>query len=252
MGLIGAGAFQGIIDLYRLLWIGGRPGGFKTSLAFYLARTYLANGYRLVTNCRSPWADEIAAIEPHPDGALRAIVLLDEGGLHFKSSRQVEEIASYSRKMDLIYVISSFWPPARAAQVVTVQPIFNLMGTGLPLVVYKWKVRLGSFEDKGTFLWWDPASIYGVYSTLDPGGGAGKIVSWLVDQKEAYKKRYGRDDDITDYGQAANGISVLDGDVSGGSKAGLVDIFADSVAEMAEAAERIASVPSRRRKIGRF
>jgi hypothetical protein len=204
MPLVGAGAFTGIISSYRLLWISGRFGGGKTSFAYALAEEYLKQGYRLVSNNRSVWADNPSDVCLDPEtGHLKAVIILDEGGLEFKAKSQIEQIAAYAAKMDCIYIIPSFWPPVRAAQVLTAQPLFSLQSAGLPVIVYRWRVKLGSFSDNGIFLWTWPNSIYGIYSREDPGDRSAQIVKWLVTRKNEFRKRYGyvEDDGIPEMGQ---------------------------------------------------
>lgn len=230
MGLIGAYAFTSLISSYRLLWIGGRFGGHKTSLAYHLAQGFLDSGYRLLSNNQCVWRDKIENVDLCDEhNKLHAVVVLDEGGLAFKSSKQIEMIASYARKMDVIYIIPSFWPPTRAAQVLTCQPVFNFKSAGLPLVFYKWRVRLGNFEDKGLFAWWRPSEVYGIYSTQDPGDTSTEIVEYLIKKTEEYRMRYGYSNELPKMEVTSE------------------DIMADVSQDFADAVERIASIPIRRR-----
>lgn len=190
MPLINAQPFVSILQYYRLLWILGRFGGHKTSLAYKIAEPYLSNGYRLISNNRSVWLDDMSKLSLDEDGKLKAVVILDEGGLEFKVNRQVEQISAYARKMDAIYIIPSYFPPARQAQVITCQPLFSLLATGIPLIIYKWRVRLGGFQDGGYFGWFYPREIYGIYSSLDPGDKARGIVSFISDKTQEYRNRF--------------------------------------------------------------
>ena len=120
MGLIGAVQFPRTVESYRLLRIAGKFGGGKMSLAFYMSEPWLKRGYRLITNGKCVWADSMDGMGfVDEDGHLKAIAVFDEGGLEFKASKQVETIAAYAAKMDAIYLLPSFWPPVRRAQVVT-------------------------------------------------------------------------------------------------------------------------------------
>jgi len=145
---INAFSCLGSVSLYRLVWICGKFGGHKTSFSFAIAEEYLKQGYRLITNCKSVWADDIKDIELNENNQLKAVIILDEGGHYFQSSRQIEQIASYANKMDCIYLFPSFFPPARSAQIFQIQPIFSFKMTGIPLIIYRWRVKLGGFEDK--------------------------------------------------------------------------------------------------------
>lgn len=229
---LNAEPFFGIVASYRLCWIGGRVGGHKTSLAYAIAEQFLNRGYRLISNNRSVWADDPRTVRLDDNGMLRAVVLLDEGGLSFKSSRQVEMIASYPAKMDIIYLIPSFWPPTRAAQVLVCQPLFNFKSAGIPLVLYKWRVKIGGMEDQGKFLWWNPASIYGIYSRQDPGDTASEIIEYLVEKTGEFRKHYERSDRL----------STLE------ENQGPFDQLIDAAENMAEAADQLSTIPVRKRR----
>jgi hypothetical protein len=235
MGLINAGTFLATVQNYRLLWISGKFGGGKTSLAFYMAgKTWLSRGYRLITNSRCVWADKFEDINFLDEfGHLKAVVVLDEGGLEFKASKQVEEIAAYARKMDCIYIIPSFWPPVKAAQVVTCQPVFGFASIGFPLTVYKWKVELGGFKDGGTFYWYNPSEIWGVYSSQDPGDIAEDIVEFLAKKAEEFRELHGRS------GKRLSALGVSE-----------ADLIRDAASEFREAADAlsVAQRESRRRR----
>lgn len=231
--LLNADVFIATCQSYRLVWISGRFGGGKTSLAYRISIPFLDKGYRLITNNQSVWSDQPEDVKLGENNHLHSVVILDEGGLWFKSSKQIEMIASYAAKMDVIYLLPSFWPPTRSAQVLVVQPIFNLKSAGLPVIVYKWKVKLGSFSDGGTFFWLNPEEIYGIYSRQDPGDSGADIVQWLIERTEQFRSRYGRTDSIPE-------MEVTE-----------LDRLEDAVSTMAESADQWASVslrkPSRRR-----
>jgi len=134
--------------------------------------------------------------------------------------------------MDCIYLLPSFWPPTRAAQVLVVQPIFNFKRAGIPVVFYRWRVKIGSFEDKGFFIWWRPEEIYGIYSRQDPGDTGAEIVEFLIKRTEEFRERYGRGG--SDSIQAMEVTSE--------------DILSDAVNEFATAIDGIATIPIRKRR----
>jgi len=230
--LINADVFLATVVSYRLVWISGRFGGGKTSLAYRIAQEFLERDYRLVTNNKSVWSDPIESIQLDENNHLKAVIILDEGGLWFKSSKQIEMVASYAAKMDCIYLLPSFWPPTRAAQVLVVQPIFNFKRAGIPVVFYRWRVKIGSFEDKGFFIWWRPEEIYGIYSRQDPGDTGAEIVEFLIKRTEEFRERYGRGG--SDSIQAMEVTSE--------------DILSDAVNEFATAIDGIATIPIRKRR----
>lgn len=191
--LLNADEMYPIIEAYRLCWISGRFGGHKTSLAFYLAKHWLDHGYRLITNAASVWSDDLDSTLLNEQNKLHAVLILDEGGLDFKQSKQIEMIASYARKMDMLYILPSYSEPTRSARVVTIQSVWTLQSIGIPLVVYKWNVHLAEQRTHGFFMWLLPSEIYGIYDTLDPGQECSEIIAWVIARKEEFLKRYGRE-----------------------------------------------------------
>jgi len=220
------------LQAYRLCWINGRFGSGKTSVAYMLARHYLEDGYRLITNNRCIWADDMNKVLPREDGKLKAVIILDEGGLEFKANRQIEMVAAYAAKMDVIYIIPSYFPPCRAAQVMTVQAVFNFKSAAIPVIFYKWRIRIGgNFDDKGFFLWWQPKEIYGIYSRNDPGARSEKIVAWITERTREFRARWGYDD-----------VSEVE------EKGGEFEGFSDSVETLSETVDRMQALPKRGRR----
>lgn len=220
-----------ILESYRLIWISGKFGAHKTALSFAMAQNFLERGYRLITNTSTVWADEFENCQLDKNGHLRAVVLLDEGGQEFKTSKQIEMIAAYARKMDVIYMIPSFWPPAKLAQILTIQPLFSLKSAGLPVIFYQWRVDLGAFHDKGWFIWMFPQEIYGVYSSQDPGDYCGQIIKVLVERAGQYRKLHGR--------ETSNELFELE-------EIKPEDILSDAVGVISQAVDEFGSSISRR------
>jgi hypothetical protein len=179
-----------ILESYRLIHIAGKFGGHKTSLALAMFRDFGDRGYRLITNTKTIWADDMYKVALRDNGQLKAVVILDEGGQEFKTSRQIEMIASYARKMDVVYIIPSYWPPAKVP--LTIQPLFSLKSAGLPVIFYQWRVDLGGMHDKGWFIWMFPEEIYGIYSSQDPGDYCAEIIDFLIKRAGEFRKFHGR------------------------------------------------------------
>lgn len=235
MPMIGAETVAGLLESYRMCHVMGRFSGGKTSWAFAMSEHFLRRGYKLVTNCRNVWASDLKDVDFDSQGHLNAFVVIDEGGLYFQDSFVLKVVVSYAAKMGLIFVIPSFIAPARVAQVVTVQPLFNFKGIGLPLIVYKWRVKLNAQSDSGTFIWSNPSYIYGTYSRQDPGDRADSIINWVIEKKDAYRKRFGYDD-------SPNALSDLDSQQTQSSHA-----MQDAADTIAQAADDWASIPVSRR-----
>lgn len=189
--LLFADQFLSIYKHARAVWITGLYGRNKTSFAYALAEPYLKRGYRLVSNNHSVWRDEMNSIEFDKDGKLNVVVLLDEAGVDIKFRSQAGKMLAYLRKMDVYICMPSFWPPAQMLRFLVLQPIINWQMIGLPLITYRWTVRLKMFEAAGWFLWWNPQEIYGIYSSMDPGEDAQAILDWLTKKAEEYRQRFG-------------------------------------------------------------
>lgn len=237
MPLIGAETVPGILRGYRTAWVAGRFSGGKTSLALLLARVFLEEGYRLVTNVRTVWADPLDRVRLLPGGHLKAVLLLDEGGLWLKSNRVVESIIAYAAKMDLIVLIPSFFPPAPRFGVVRIQPLFTFRHIGIPVTVYRWDVGVYRYHDRGFFAWVLPSrdGIYGVYSRQDPCDDPWPIVRWMEERLEEFRAFHGRS-----LSGAPSGSSV-------GSDASDVSELTDAITELRETWERVAERTTRKR-----
>ncbi len=237
MGFVGASGLVQIIQSYRLIWIGGRFSGGKTSFALRIAQEFLKLDYRLLTNTPSIWADDWDTVRLQEDtGMLKAVVIMDEAGLALKATRQVEAMAAYAAKMDCIYLFPSFFPPIRAAQVVTVQPVFSFVQIGIPVIIYRWRVKIGAFEDKGTFGWVSPSEVWGVYSRRAPESSIYDLISFLGARVEDYRARFG----------VSDGVQKMAEDVSP------VDAFRDSVETLAQTVDTFETVSSRGNRRKRF
>lgn len=213
--LILADQFLAIFRHARVLWIGGLFGKHKTSFAYALAETYLKQGYRLVTNNLSVWADRKDDVDFDDDGKLHVVVVLDEAGLDVKFRVQAERMTAFLRKMDVYIIMPSFWPPAQMLRFFVLQPTINWRMIGLPMVQYRWSVRLKMWDAAGWFLWAFPERVYGTYSSLDPGEDAQVILDWLADKAAEYEKRFEggrrpRQDDLPEMGEDASWLEAAE------------------------------------------
>lgn len=193
-----------VVSTYRIAWISGRVGLGKTSLAYLTAEHFLKKGYRLVSNNRNVWNDE--DVKLLDDGTMRVVVILDEGGLAMKVNRQVERMASYPAKMDMVYLIPSYWPPARAATLVRCHGLYTLRKAGLPWNVYRWTAGTGVFKDTGLLVV-STKRVYGIYDRQDPSARAYDIVDWCDSKINDFLNYHGyKDRGIIDEGESPESI----------------------------------------------
>lgn len=218
-----------IIESYRIVHVSGKFGGCKSSFCTAIYEKYWGpKGYRFISNMRCVFNDD-TTLKLDEENHAHTVVVLDEGGRYLKANYQVENIMSLAAKMDIILLIPSYWPPCRAATQVTIQAAFSIRSTGIPLIVYNWFVHMGSFKDKGTFLWLFPELAYGLYSRQDPGDTATEIIEILSGWTEDYRKRYGR-----------NIIPEVEEDVLQSQ------LFSDAVGALSEAADSWSSISVRK------
>lgn len=192
--LIGAERVIELIHTYRLCHIQGRFGAGKTALAVRLFPEFARRNYRMITNSRCVFGENLTDIVMGETGMLGLYVMLDEGGVYFNERDEATELISYAAKLDLVYVLPSFEPPHRKLRAVTIQPVKNWRSIGLPLVQYEYRLKSGFAEDKGTFFWLFPEEIYGTYSRQFPGDEPSHIMKWLDQQKTAFRRLAGAND----------------------------------------------------------
>lgn len=182
---------------WRMVWMPGAYGKGKTLLAVGMYALYFRKrGYRLVSNLQTIWTEpDIWKVDMDADGKLKAFILVDEGGQFFKDSDDLEDMLRNPRKMDYILCFASFHPPARMAQILQVQPIWDYRSAGIPYIRYQWRAKIGQFKTQGQFGWAFFQEMFGTYSSSSPAGTPGQIRKWIIQRNTEYRKRWGYDDE---------------------------------------------------------
>lgn len=163
MPLINAEAFLGACRNARTLHVDGRYGGGKTSLACHIAWVFLQRGWvnRVVANFPLAIAEFPPSL-PLGDCA----VVLDEASEFVSGWRVAQNYVKDLRKMNLVYLMPSVFPPHPRLRRLVVQRSLNLYVYGIPAWLYKWQFSVGSVRDGASFLWWKPIKdIQGLYTT---------------------------------------------------------------------------------------
>lgn len=229
MPLYFAENLYGMIKAYRIVWISGRFGGGKTSLALELARSFLKEGYHLISNIRTVWRDDLVDVVADEKFSLKTVFVLDEGGLLLEDNREIKKIVAYAAKMDIVLLIPSVFPPPRLASSFIIQPVFNLSAIGLPFIYYKWEIKMGMWKDTGWFIWWNPKNIFGIYDRLDPGGDVDEIIAFVQGKVKEFRGAYGYDERRTE----ANSVSEV------GAIEQALERLEDAIYAQEEAASRL-------------
>jgi len=265
MPLWNAGILLDNLKLHRLTWIGGRLGGFKTSLSFRLAKEFLKRGYRLISNTANVWEDDWGEVGLNENGHLKVVVVIDEIGEHIQQNKEVREIASYAAKMDIVFIAPGRWPPAKDFQFYTIEPWFNMVDAGIPAVIYKWQLKSMFDVERGFFIWFLPQEVYGVYSRQDPSQRAEGLTEWLLFRKAQYKdfhkrgntaasaykkeKWYAEWQELKEQKAGGDSISITSNGVSEVGTVGMEPalVLADSLDSYQEQTDRQAYIDSRKR-----
>jgi hypothetical protein len=176
MPLMGIGEMMGYLNGYRVLHLDGRMGSGKTALAFRLAYEFVMKyGYRyILSNVKSVWTDDPADVSLREGRYVDAVIILDEGGLFIENTRDAKEFVAYLRKLNIIIIVPSVEVPAERLRKLTCERTLNIEKmSGLPIWWYELRLRRTGKQDiTGSFWWWKPSEIYGIYDTLAyPGEG---------------------------------------------------------------------------------
>lgn len=166
------------VHLYRMLWLSGRFGGGKTSLAIYIALWLVGKGYAryIASNVPLLFGKEV---ERRDIKALRRIgadgkpevqhtvILLDEAWqqLGVRKGHNAEDWLAYTRKANNYLLMPSVLPLAKEVQQLKCSRTFNGSTFGVPLWYYWWRLGEGKGEDgdKGHFWWWNPSRVFSLY-----------------------------------------------------------------------------------------
>lgn len=210
MPLINADTLIANVKSFRTLWIQGRPGSFKTSLAFRIAYELLRSGFSryLISNVRSPWRDNLNKVELREGKYADCVCVIDEGGLFLKTGHDAETLLAFTRKLNIVLLVPSYTPPTGRLRPLTVMRTMGLGTIGLPAQVYNASLNYGQLKETSRFIWRNPSEIFGLYDTdamaSDDGGIQDYVYKWTQQAKETTKT-------ITKYAGAARGGFSIQG-----------------------------------------
>lgn len=164
--------FVRMLRMYRFLWIGGRFGGGKTTLALALAdrliaqrsQRYVASNLPLYVDAPFRITRDIGEVTKLED----TVILMDESGMILDqgaSPKSLKAWFAYLRKSNQVILLASVLPVARFATQFRCQRVFNGSQMGIPGWLYKWHLGIGDTKDSGWFIWWLPSRVFGLYDT---------------------------------------------------------------------------------------
>lgn len=152
---------------YNWVNIEGLKAAGKTRLAMELSELFLRDGWRLVTNVKTLWADDIKDVEMCPDGAFRTVILLDEGGWYVRTLETIRSINVETSKMGIVFLSPSVMLPHEELWNCIFTPTRIRLGDRVIL----WKIVYSSFEGSGVSFFVQVVSNWtqNIYQTSSPG-----------------------------------------------------------------------------------
>ncbi len=149
------------VENYRAVWIQGRLGGGKTSLAVIMAAHLLTQGKaeRVITNFPCTFAEKPAML------TYNSVNIVDETHTFISARKGVDTYSQFLRKLGIILLMPSVLPPHYLLTKFSVQRLFNGYFAGIPIWVFKWGINYRSTQEKGYFAIWEPHHIFPFYDT---------------------------------------------------------------------------------------
>lgn len=160
------------LSTYRTLWLRGRPGSGKTSLAIYLARLLCHEKKALHIGCNIPLSGCGEQIHEFDDPLeLRTIentvIILDEAYYELdvgSSSKSVKTWLGTIRHRNQYLILPSVLELNRQTRVFSANRLFNGMMIGLPVWIYRWDLLNGASKDRGFWPFFRPSQVFRHYN----------------------------------------------------------------------------------------
>lgn len=168
-GFVASDEFLQILQAYRTLWLKGRFGGGKTSMAFILAAWLRAQGFveTIHSNVKSPLVTPVTV--PLHDAAL----VLDEAWQILTTNKSVQDYAGFVRHLNLYPLMPSVYPPHARLRMLSCQRTINWQIAGIPMWQYQWQLGSGAIKERGKFFFFYPQIIFRLYAQGIIGGDGG-------------------------------------------------------------------------------
>jgi len=264
--LLAAGDFIRTVNNNRILWLRGRTGGGKTSLAFRLSYELMLDyEYRyMLSNVKNVWTDKPDWVVMRNGKHMDTILILDEAGEFVQSQSQADQWVGYMRKLNNILMLPSTRPPHSSVRFLSVQRLFSFGVIGIPLWIYKWTLDNGDQSETGKFGWYKPSEIYGVFDTFGYPDSAEELLSLVKAKVVEAKISTGYADDPAKTAGMGQNLETLRGEnrrsVPNSANAGLSSWYPDTSAivdirgeidALSEATTKAAKVVSLSRKSGK-
>lgn len=166
--------------LYRMVWLSGRFGGGKTSLAVAVAVWLCQRNYAryIASNIKLALGREVARVSASElrrvscEGPVYrdTVILMDEAWTVLGKGvgrKTVVDWLAYMRKGNNFLIMPSVLPLVNEVTVLRAERVFNGLQLGVPVWLYRW--HLGDYKrggDRGWYVFHNPSSVFGLYDTL--------------------------------------------------------------------------------------
>jgi hypothetical protein len=204
-------ASNGFLDVFvftQTVYIGGRPGGGKTHLAYVLGCWLLSNGYvdgvisNIPMNIRHT---------PVTVPVFRQAIILDESWIYLSDKGSVFRYAGFVRKDEDYLILPAVYPVHRLLMRFTVERVFNAFSIGIPAWVYGWRLDRLSVKEKGHFVVFHPECAFGCFDTKAKPRTDGGIVKAIQETSGNLLDDMREDEDEDDKGLKDAMEDVVDG-----------------------------------------
>jgi hypothetical protein len=230
---------------FRVLWLTGRYGAGKTSLAFLCGAKLLAEGYaeNVVSNIPCSFASSVDSL------SRPAAIVLDESWIYVEGRSDVYAYAGFVRKFNHYLLLPSVFPIHARLSYFSVQRVFNAYTLGIPVWWYRWNLRSKDVKENGYFGILNPKSIFGHYPTDFVAGDDGGISDELAEiSKRAGYKGTRREQKVRSVSVAFDEQESSD---SADDLQSVADEIEDSANQFTEAAEDMEKVQKAFQRIKR-
>jgi len=160
------------LSMFRSLWLMGRFGGGKTSLAVYLTLMLADQGKikRIVTNITLNIGIEPTPVDQHGVMEITDSVMLIDEAWEWLGTGQWKEAKSwfaFLRKRNQYLLLPSVLPLTSITRVFRIERTRSLSQLGIPLWRYSWTIDNGELSTTKaksyTWSWWYPNKIFPFY-----------------------------------------------------------------------------------------
>lgn len=202
-----------LLASYTVLPVTGLIGEGKTLFTMELASYFLDRGFRFVSNAPCLWNDPLDSLDFFPDGSLRVVVVLDEGGWFVRSLETVSRLFVNSSKMAVLWLIPCTLLPHEELLRAACEPAISSEAYTV------WRFSRYTLEGQkfSYALQVARSAYYDVYNTGAPGSRPEDILSWFDRKTSEFYTRWGETYDpntLSDLARKGWGVSSERGSIS--------------------------------------